>query len=101
MLLEAQLPDITVRRGWKEEVSGINILFYVAFAPQIKQPDRHLGGRGLGFDPAKGEAIPLYFRASLSLMLLAVSSQGENHLCAEDPAVWAQPTSHLRPILRM
>jgi len=34
-------------------------------------------------------------------MLLAVSSQGENHLCAEDHAVYAQPTFHLRPILRM
>lgn len=63
MLLEAQLPDITVRRGWKEEVSGINILFYVAFPPQIKQPDRRLGGRGLGFDPAKGERNSSVFQS--------------------------------------
>lgn len=101
MLLEAPSSDTMVGGEWKEEISGLNIFLYVVFPPQIKQPGRHWGGRGLGFDPTKREAIPVCFRASLSQMLLAVSSQGENHPCAEDHAVCAQPTSHLRPILRM
>lgn len=43
MLLEARSPNIMVGRGWKEEISGLNIFFYIAFPPQIKQPGRHVG----------------------------------------------------------